>query len=84
MTNQLLKKNAETLKQGTIGIARESERGLVDIETLKQTNETLISTLDEVINIQNEGRQKRREAEQELGKIEDSLKQKLLEINSDR
>ncbi len=84
MTNQLLKKNAETLKQGTIGIAKESERGLVDIETLKQTNETLISTLDEVINIQNEGRQKRREAEQELGKIEDSLKQKLLEINSDR
>ncbi|MBQ1270061.1 MAG: toxic anion resistance protein [Clostridia bacterium] len=81
MTNELLRKNAETLKMGTINVAKESERGIVDIETLKQTNNTLISTLDEVIKIQNEGRAKRREAEAELGRIEGELKQKLLEIN---
>ena len=81
MTNELLRKNAETLKMGTINVAKESERGIVDIETLKQTSNTLISTLDEVIKIQNEGRAKRREAEAELGRIEGELKQKLLEIN---
>lgn len=81
MTNDLLRKNAETLKMGTVNIAKESERGIVDIETLQHTNNTLIETLDEVIKIQNEGRQKRREAEAELGKIEGQLKQKLLEIN---
>ena len=81
MTNELLRKNAETLKMGTVNVARESERGIVDIETLLQTNNTLIETLDEVIQIQNEGRQKRREAEAQLGRIEGELKQKLLEIN---
>ena len=81
MTNELLRKNAETLKMGTINVARESERGVIDIETLLQTNNTLIETLDEVIQIQNEGRQKRREAEAQLGRIEGELKQKLLEIN---
>jgi len=81
MTNELLRKNAETLKMGTVNVARESERGVVDIETLLQTNNTLIETLDEVIQIQNEGRQKRREAEAQLGRIEGELKQKLLEIN---
>ena len=81
MTNELLRKNAETLKMGTINVAKESERGVVDIETLMQTNNTLIETLDEVIQIQNEGRQQRREAEAQLGRIEGELKQKLLEIN---
>ena len=81
MTNELLRKNAETLKMGTINVARESERGVIDIETLLQTNNTLIETLDEVIQIQNECRQKRREAEAQLGRIEGELKQKLLEIN---
>lgn len=80
MTNELLKKNAEMLKTGTIETARESERGVVDIETLKQTNESLISTLDEVLRIQDEGRQKRREAESELARIEGELKQKLLTV----
>ncbi len=82
MTNELLKKNAEMLKTGTIETAKESERGVVDIETLKQTNETLISTLDEVMRIQDEGRQKRREAESELARIEGELKQKLLTVRS--
>ena len=81
MTNELRRKTAETLKMGTINVAKESERGVVDIETLMQTNNTLIETLDEVIQIQNEGRQKRREAEAQLGRIEGELKQKLLEIN---
>ncbi len=81
MTNELLRKNAETLKMGTIETAKESERGIVDIETLKVTNQTLISTLDEVVRIQNEGREKRRVAEQELRVIEGELKQKLLDIN---
>lgn len=80
MTNKLLKKNAETLKTATIETAKESERGIVDIETLKATNESLISTLDEVMRIQIEGRQKRKEAEIELSKIEDELKNKLLQI----
>ena len=80
MTNELLRKNAQTLKMATIETAKESERGVVDIETLKATNESLISTLDEVMKIQQEGRQKRRDAEAELGRIEEQLKQKLLEI----
>ncbi len=80
MTNELLRKNAQTLKMATIDTAKESERGVVDIETLKATNESLISTLDEVMKIQEEGRQKRREAEVELGRIEEELKQKLLQI----
>ena len=82
MTNELLKKNADALKMGTIETAKESERGIVDIETLKYTNESLISTLDEVVKIQTEGRQKRVAAEAELGRIENELKQKLLNINS--
>ena len=80
MTNQLLRKNAETLKMATIETAKASERGIVDIETLVNTNQSLISTFDEIINIQNEGRQKRREAEVELRNIEDQLKNKLLDF----
>ena len=79
MTNSLLKKNADMLKMATIETAKESERGIVDIETLQHTNQSLISTLDEVVQIQNEGRQKRQEAEVELRRIEGELKQKLLE-----
>ncbi len=78
MTNELLKKNAEALKQGTIETARESERGIVDIETLVQTNQSLIDTIDEVMRIQQEGRQKRIEAEKTLAQMETTLKQKLL------
>ncbi len=80
VTNELLKENAKKLKMGTIETAKEAERGIVDIETLKQTNQDLISTLDEVVKIQEEGRQKRRQAEVELGRIEGELKQKLLDI----
>jgi uncharacterized protein YaaN involved in tellurite resistance len=80
VTNELLRKNADTLKQSTIETARESERGIVDIETLRHTNESLIATLDEVLTIQQEGRDKRRAAETELAKIEGQLKQKLLEV----
>ncbi len=80
LTNELLKKNAEALKISTVETAKASERGIVDIETLKQTNETLISTLDEVLQIQNDGRAKRREAEAELSRIENELKNKLLEM----
>ncbi len=80
LTNALLKKNAETLKMATIDTARESERGIVDMETLRQTNESLISTLDEVMRIQQEGHQKRVEAEAELSRLENDLKQKLLSI----
>ena len=80
MTNELLKKNAEKLKMATIETARESERGIVDMETLRATNESLISTLDEVMNIQREGRQKRQEAEEGLRSMERELKTKLLEI----
>ena len=76
----MLKKNADALKMATVETARESERGVVDMETLRHTNESLISTLDEVKKIQDEGRQKRREAEEELGRIEAELRQKLLEI----
>ena len=79
MTNELLKKNAETLKMATVETARESERGIVDIETLQHTNQALISTLDEVAQIQKDGRQKRQEAETELRRIEKELNQKLLE-----
>ncbi len=81
MTNSLLKKNAEMLKMGTVATAREAERSIVSIETLQHTNEQLISTLDEVMKIQTEGAQKRREAEAELGRIEGELKQKLLELH---
>ena len=80
VTNQLLRKNAEALRQGSVDVARESERGIVDLETLKHTNEELIKTLDEVRQIQDDGRAKRAEAEVELGRIEGELKQKLLEI----
>jgi len=80
MTNELLRKNAEILKTSTIETAKESERGIVDIETLRATNESLISTLDEILNIQTEGRQKRREAEAELISIENQLKNKLIEF----
>ena len=80
MTNELLRKNAETLKMATIDTVKESERGIVDIETLVTTNQTLISTLEEVTRIQEEGRRKRAEAEAELRRIEGELKQKLLEI----
>ena len=80
MTNELLRKNAEKLKRATVETAKESERGIVDIETLKTTNESLISTLDEVMKIQQEGKEKRRTAEAELNRIENELKQKLLEI----
>ena len=80
-TNELLKKNAATLKQGTIDIAKESERGIVDIETLQQTNKQLIETLDELNKIRADGQVKRANAEQELGRIEGELRQKMLEIN---
>ena len=81
-TNELLKKNAEMLKMGTIATAKEAERSIIDIETLQHTNQQLISTLDEVIQIQREGAQKRRAAEVELGRIEGELKQKLMELRS--
>lgn len=80
VTNELLKKNAETLHQGAVEIAKESERGIVDIETMKYTNEELMKTLDEVLAIQEEGHQKRIEAEAELAKIENDLKEKLLSM----
>ena len=81
-TNDLLKKNADLLKMGTIATAKEAERSVIDIETLQHTNEQLISTLDEVMTIQREGAQKRKEAEVELGRIEGELKQKLMELRS--
>ncbi len=80
MTNELLRKNAEVLKMATVETAKESERGIVDLETLQHTNATLISTLDEVMQIQTEGREKRRAAEAELQKMENELKYKLLEL----
>jgi uncharacterized protein YaaN involved in tellurite resistance len=80
MTNELLKKNADLLKMGTIATAKEAERSVVDIETLQHTNQQLISTLDEVLNIQRDGAAKRKAAEIELGKIEGELKQKLMEL----
>ncbi len=81
-TNELLRKNAEMLKMGTIATAKEAERSIIDIETLQHTNQQLISTLDEVIQIQRDGAQKRKEAEIELGRIEGELKQKLMELRS--
>ena len=81
-TNELLKKNADMLKMGTIATAKEAERAIIDIETLQHTNQQLISTLDEVIQIQRDGAQKRREAEVELGRIEGELKQKLMELRN--
>ncbi len=83
-TNELLKKNAHMLKMATVETARESERGIVDMETLKATNQSLISTLDEVMKIQEEGRAKRREAQAELGRLEEELRVKLLEISGKR
>ena len=80
VTNALLQKNAETLHQGSVSIAKESERGIVDMETLRKTNEELIATLNEVREIQDQGRARRAEAEEELGRIEGALKQKLLEM----
>ena len=81
-TNEMLKKNAEALKQTTVSVAKESERGIVDIETLKETNRKLIETIDEVMAIQKEGREKRKAAEVELLKIEGELKSKLLEVKN--
>ena len=84
MTNELLKKNADTLKMATVETAKEAERSVVDIETLKHTNEQLISTLDEVMKIQTEGAAKRKEAEAELGRIEGELKSKLMELKANK
>ena len=81
MTNELLKKNADLLKSGTVAAAREAERSVVDIETLQHTNEQLISTLDEVLDIQRDGAAKRKAAEVELSRIEGELKQKLMELH---
>jgi uncharacterized protein YaaN involved in tellurite resistance len=80
MTNELLKKNASALKVATIETAKEAERGIVDMETLRNTNESLITTLDEVMRIQTEGREKRRQAEIDLQNMENQLKDKLLTI----
>jgi uncharacterized protein YaaN involved in tellurite resistance len=80
MTNELLKKNAETLKMGTIETAKEAERGIIDIETLVQTNQSLIDTINEVVRIQSEGHQKRMAAEATLHQMEGQLKSKLLEL----
>ena len=80
LTNELLKKNAERLKMATIETAKESERGIIDMETLRKTNESLISTLDEVMRIQREGKEKRREAEKEMNRLEGKKKKKLLQI----
>ena len=80
VTNELLKKNAEALHQGSVSIAREAERGIVEVETLKKTNQELIASLEEVRQIQEDGRAKRAAAEEELGRIEGELKQKLLEL----
>ena len=81
LTNELLKKNSEMLKTGSVEIARESERGIVELETLKATNQNLISTLEEVRQIQVDGAAKRREAEAELVRIEGELREKLLELS---
>ena len=80
LTNELLRKNAEKLKMATTESAREAERGIVDIETLQQTNQMLIDTMDEVLTIQQEGRQKRQAAEGQLKVIENDLRNKLLEL----
>ena len=81
MTNELLKKNAEALKTGSIETAREAERGIIDMETLVQTNQSLIESIDEVLHIQAEGHQKRMEAEKQLYSMEADLKKKLLTTN---
>jgi len=81
MTNELLKKNAETLKMGTIETAKEAERGIIDIETLVQTNQSLIDTINEVMNIQSTGHQQRMDAERRLYEMEGELKRKLLETH---
>ncbi len=83
-TNELLRKNAQMLKMATVETAKESERGIVDIETLKATNQSLISTLNDVMKIQEDGREKRREAQEELGRLEEELRQKLLEMSGRR
>jgi uncharacterized protein YaaN involved in tellurite resistance len=83
-TNEILKKNAEMLHTSTVEIAEENERGIVDIETLQHTNEELIATLDDLIRIQDEGRQKRRDAELELTSIEQTLKERLTQAGSMR
>ncbi|MER2235297.1 MAG: toxic anion resistance protein, partial [Candidatus Limivicinus sp.] len=80
MTNELLEANAKALHQGSVEVAKESERGIVDLETLKKTNEELIAALDEVRKIQDDGRARRAAAEQELARIEDELKRKLLDM----
>ena len=84
MTNEMLNKNSETLKQGTIEIAQESERAIVDVETLQKTNQDIIDTLDQLIAIHEAGREKRKEAEVELQNIEGQLKEKLLEIKTEK
>ena len=84
LTNEMLKKNSETLKQGSIDIAKESERAIIDIETLKKTNADIIETLDSVIKIHEEGRVKRQQAEGELQEIEKELKKKMLEIKIEK
>lgn len=81
MTNELLKKNAEALKVASVETAKESERGIVDIETLKTTNQTLMTTLDEVMKIQEEGRARRQSAEEDLQRIENEMRDKLLEMS---
>ena len=80
MTNELLRKNAEKLRMGTVATAKEAERSIIDVETLQHTNQQLIATLDEVIQIQRDGAEKRKAAEVELGRIEGELKQKLMEL----
>ena len=81
LTNEMLKKNSETLKQGSIDIAKESERAIVDIETLRKTNQDIIETLNKVVEIHKNGRIKRQESEKELEALEQELKEKMLEIN---
>ena len=81
MTNQLLLSNAQKLKQTTVDIRRESERGIVDIETLRQTNGILIDTMNEILKIQQEGREQRRQAQAQLAQMEQQMKEKLLEIS---
>ena len=80
LTNELLKRNAETLHLASVETAKESERGIVDIETLKKTNQELLQTLDDVMKIQQEGREKRQAAEADMRRMENELKTKLLEI----
>ena len=82
LTNALLKKNAEKLRTASVESAKEAERGIVDVETLTQTNQMLMDTMDEVLTVQKEGREKRRAAEAELSRIENSLREKLLEIRN--